>query len=56
MKFMSKTRLNHVLLSITFNDKFWEISTWYSTFEFLTQQKGVVMKKNPISTTISYYF
>jgi hypothetical protein len=38
MKSTSKTRLKHLLLSITFSDKYWR-STWFSIVENVTQQQ-----------------
>ena len=38
MKSMSKTKLNHFLLSITFNDKFWGSQLDILNLRYLTQQ------------------
>ena len=39
MKFTSKTRLNHLLLRINFDDKYWRSQLDYSIFEYSTQQQ-----------------
>ena len=44
MNFTPKTKSTHQLLSITFNDKFLKISSWYSTFEYLTSTMEVTVK------------
>ena len=45
MNSTSKIKFNHLLLGIAFNDKFLKISTWFSTFEYITQHKRSSWKK-----------
>ena len=47
MKFMFKIRFNHVLSSITFNDKIQDINLIFYIWVFNTTIH-VIMKENPI--------
>ena len=58
VKFMSKIKSSHLLLSILFNEVL-KISSWYSTFQYLTQQYmspwKIIQFKRHFATTSKHF-